>query len=195
MRLSEIIRSLRGASLAEKSGATIAGVTAQGEDVRLPYVQAGWVNVADSQYTQGAPLAVASGVKTQITIDGLGVTTNKSYADGLHQDVWSGNRLKPDALGEAYNVRLSFTTAQAGSGSNHYITILADIGTDVAPVIIAEETFPILQGQGVPTLVVEAFQFFCLDTFGKNGCRLFVRPSVDITMYGAAIFIQRTFKP
>ena len=40
-----------------------------------------------------------------------------------------------------------------------------------------------------------AIPFFCLDTFGRNGARLFLTPSVDITAWGFAIFIQRTFTP
>lgn len=195
MRISEIISSLRMASLSDKSGATIAGVTALGEDVRLPYIQGGWVNIVDSQYTSGSPLAIAGGSSGQVTINGLGTATNRTYADGLHDDVWSDNRFKPAALGEAYNLRVTLTAVQATSGTGHYVTFELDIGTDAVPFVSASQSVPLVKGQGVPTLITIAAPFFCLDTFGRNGARLFLKPSVDITVYGAAIFIQRTFAP
>lgn len=195
MRLSELIPSLRLASLRDKAGATVAGVTSSGEDVRLPYIHGGWVNVADSQYTSGSPLAITGGSSAQITINGLGAATNTTYADGMHSDVWSENRFKPFALGEAYTLRLTLTAVQATSGSGHYVTFEADIGTDAVPFISASQSVPLIKGQGVPTLITIAAPFFCLDTFGRNGARLFLRPSVDITAYGFAIFIQRTFQP
>lgn len=194
MRLSDIIQSIRPATFAEKTGARLAGV-AGGLDVTLPYPQAGWVNIADSQYTVGAPLTVLSGVKTQLTINGLGAATTRAYADGMHSDVWSDNRFKPFALGEAYNLRVTCTIAKSTSGTGHYVVFDADIGTDVAPFLSASQSVPLVKGQGVATLLTIAAPFFCLDTFGRNGARLFITPSTDITIWGAAIFIQRTFTP
>ena len=194
MRGSEIINAIRPAALAEKGRAFFMGV-ADGQDVAIRYFQAGWVNIADSQYTQGSPLAITANTKTQVTVNGLGAATNREYADGLHPTVWDANRFKPFARGEAYNIRLTFTMAQATSGTGHYISVDADIGTDVLPFIAASQSVPLLKGQGVPTLVTVAIPFFCLDTFGQNGARLFLTPSVDITAWGFAIFIQRTFTP
>lgn len=194
MRLSEIIRSLRPATFGEKSQARIAGV-AGGIDVSLPYVQAGWVNVADGQYTSESPLAITAGAKTQITIDGNGATTNRAYANGMAADVWSDNRFKPAEIGEAYTLRLTAIITQATSGSGHFATFEADIGTDETPFIAASQPVPLIKGQGNPTVLTIAAPFFTLGTFGLRGARLFITPSVDVTLYGAAIFIQRTFKP
>lgn len=194
MRLSEIIRSLRPATFAEKSQARIAGV-AGGIDVSLPYIQAGWVNVADGQYTPASPKAILAGVKTQITIDGLGATTNRDYANGMHSDVWSDNRFKPFDIGECYTLRLTAVITQSSSGSGHFATFDADIGTDETPFISASQPVPLIKGQGNPTVLTIAAPFFTLATFGLRGARLFVTPSVDVTMHSAAIFIQRTFRP
>jgi hypothetical protein len=195
MRLSEIIRSLRPASFAEKTGAIVAGVTPAGDDVLLPYFQQGWVNIADAQYTVGSPLAIDGGVKTQITINGLGASTNTDYANGLGAGVWSDNKFKPGALGETYTVRLTCNVAQSSSGSGHFVEFEADIGTDQTPFISAAQSIPLNKGQGNATVITISAPFFCLDTFGRNGARLFITPSVDVTLWGAAIFIQRTFKP
>lgn len=194
MRLSEIIHTLRPATFAEKSAAVLRGV-AGGLDVALPYVQAGWVNIADGQYTSGAPLAVTASAKTQITIDGAGATTSTIYANGMHGDVWSDNRFKPNAIGEAYNLRLTAIVTQTSAGSGHYVTFDADIGTDEAPFVAASQSVPLIKGNGVATLMTVAAPFFTLGTFGLRGARLFLTPSVDVTLHGAAIFIQRTFKP
>lgn len=194
MKLSEIIGRLRPARFQDKAGAFLWG-TSGGEDVRLPYIQAGWVNVTDSQYTQAAPLAIAAGVKTQITIDGLGAATNRAYANGLHSDVWSDNRFKPADVGEVYTLRLTGLITQTSSGSGHFATFEADIGTNEAPFIAAVQSVPLIKGHGNPTTFTISAPFFTLETFGRNGARLFLTPSVDVTLHGAAIFIQRTFKP
>ena len=194
MRLSDIIQSIRPATFAEKTGARLAGVS-DGHDVTLPYPQAGWVNVADSQYTVGSPRTILSGVKTQVTINGLGAATNRVFADGMHSDVWSDNRFKPFALGEAYNLRVTCTIAQTNSGTGNYVVFDADIGTDAVPFPAASQSVPLVKGQGVATLLTISAPFFCFDTFGLNGARLFITPSTDITIWGAAIFIQRTFTP
>mgnify|MGYP000090661691 FL=1 len=194
MRLSEIIRSIRPATFAEKSLARIAGVSG-GVDVSLPYLQSGWVNVADSQYTAGSPLAITGGVRTQLTINGLGATTNKLFANGMPQDVWSDNRFKPSDIGECYNLRLTATVTQAQAGSGHHVTFEADIGTEEAPFIAASQSIPLNKGNGVPSLITISAPFFTLGTFGLNGARLFLTPSVNVTVHSMAIFIQRTFKP
>lgn len=194
MRPSELISAVRPASLAQKGRAFLIGVV-DGQDVSIRNFQSGWVNLSDSQYTQDSPLSVSAISKTQITIDSLGSATNQEYADGLHASIWEENRFKPFARGEAYSIRLTFTVAQATSGSGHFITVDADIGTDQSPFLTASQSVPLIKGQGVPALVTIAIPFFCLDTFGKNGARLFLTPSVDITAWGFGIFIQRTFTP
>lgn len=193
-RLSDIIQSIRPARFAEKAAARLAGVSG-GLDVTLPYIQAGWGNYADGQYLVGAPRTILSGVRAQITIDGLGATTNIAFVNGMHSDVWAGNIFRPADFGEVYNVRLTFTMAQTNAGSGQYAFFEADIGTPGVPFVTAAESVNLVKGQGVATISTIATQFFCLDTFGRNGCKLYLTPSTDITFWGAALFIQRTFKP
>lgn len=194
MKLSEIINSIRPASFAEKSVTRIVGV-AGGIDVTLPYLQAGWINSADSQYTVGSPRVILAGVRSQITINGLGATTNIAFANGMHSDVWSGNVFRPTAVGEAYTVRLNCLIAQTNAGVGAYVNFEADIGTPGVPFIAASESVSLLKGQGVATQLTISAPFFCLDTFGLNGAKLYITPSVDITVWNFAIFIQRTFRP
>jgi hypothetical protein len=194
MRLSELIKTLRPARFSDKSGALLWG-TSNGQDVALPYIQAGWVNVADGQYTAGSPLSVTANVKTQITIDGNGATTNRSYANGMQSDVWSDNRFKPADIGECYTLRLTAVLTQSSSGSGHFALFEADIGTDEVPFISAAQPVPLIKGQGNSTVLTIAAPFFTLATFGLRGARLFITPSVNVTLHSAAIFIQRTFKP
>jgi hypothetical protein len=195
MRPSELIRSVQPASFADKDNARLIGVSDDGRDLALPYIQAGWVNVADGQYTQAAPLSFPAGVKTQITINGLGATTNKEYANGMSADVWSDDKFKPSAIGEVYNLRLTGIITSLSSATGTYATFDADIGTDEAPFIAASQSIPLIKGQGVPTIFTVSAPFFTLATFGVNGARLFLTSSVDVVAYNFAIFIQRTFKP
>lgn len=192
--LSQIISAIRPARQSEKAGAVLAGVSS-GRDVALPYQQAGWVNITDSQYTQAAPRSIIAGTRAQITIDGLGAATNRAFAAGLGLDVWSGDRFRPAAMGEAYNLRLTLTIAKSTSSGGDYAQIEADIGTDAAPFISAAQSLPLVKASGAPTIATISAPFFYLDTFGRNGARIFITPSVDVTIWGAAIFIQRTFQP
>jgi hypothetical protein len=194
MKLSELIPFLRPARFDEKAGAFVWGAT-NGNDVKLPYLQAGWVTVGDGQYTQGAPRAIAGNARTQITIDGLGAGTNRDYANGMHSDVWSGNRFNSAAVGETYTVSMTLTLAQSSGGSGHFATFDADIGTDQSPNILAAQSVALNKGQGQATLMTIAAPFVCMDDFGLRGARLFITPSVNVTMWGVSIFIQRTFKP
>lgn len=194
MRLSELIKTLRPARFADKSGALLWG-TSNGQDVSLPYIQAGWVNVADGQYTQASPLSILANTKTQITIDGNGTTTNRNYANGMQADVWSDNRFKPSDIGECYTLRLTAVITQESSATGPFALFEADIGTDEVPFITAAQPVPLIKGQGNPTVLTIAAPFFTLATFGLRGARLFITPSVDVTLHSAAIFIQRTFKP
>jgi hypothetical protein len=193
--LSDIINAIRAARLEDKADVSLVGVSPSGENLKLPYPHAGWINVADAQYTSGSPISIASGVKTQITIDGLGAATNTAYADGMPSDVWSGNKFRPSGLGEAYNLRITCTVTQTTSGTGNFVTFDADIGTDETPFLSASQSVPLIKGQGNATLITIAAPFFTLDTFGRNGARLFLTPSVDITAHSFAIFIQRTFQP
>lgn len=194
MRLSEIIRTLRPATFSEKSSARVAGVSG-GIDVSLPYLQSGWVNVADGQYTVGSPLTITAGTRTRLTINGNGAATNRAFANGMPSDVWSDDKFKPSDIGECYNLRLTCTVTQTTSGTGTYVTFEADIGTDGSPFIAATESVSLLKGQGVATQMTISAPFFTLDTFGRNGARLYLTPSVDVSVYALAIFIQRTFKP
>ncbi len=193
MRLSEILRALRPASFAEKTGARLLGVSSGGQDLSLPYFQAGWVNLADSQYTPAAPLVIAAGVRTQLTVNALGAATNRTYANGLHVDVWSGNVFRPAVLGETYKIRWTATVSHDGAGTAEYATLEMDIGGSVG--VTAAKRISLTKGVGVEDKLSLDFTLFCLDTFGKNGGRLYLTPSADVEVHSQALFIQRTFTP
>jgi hypothetical protein len=194
MSLTDFIRGARPANFQDKTDAVMVG-SVRGQDVQFPNFLAGWVNIADGQYTAGSPLAITGGSKTQITIDGLGATTRTDYADGLHPNVWLNNRFTPRFLGETYTLRLTLVATQTTSGTGHYVTFEADIGTDETPFITATQSIPLIKGQGVSTVITIAAPFFCLETFALRGARLFLTPDVDISIHSAALFIQRTFTP
>ena len=118
------------------------------------------------------------------------VAVTTKYANGMHTDVWSDNRFQPAAVGEAYNVRLTMTITQASSGSGHYATFDADIGF-----IAASQSIPLIKGQGVATVATLSAPFFCLQSFGLAGAGFYITPSVNVTIHGIAVFLQRTFKP
>lgn len=193
MRISEIIAQLRIASFPDKTGARSLGVTASGQDVALPYFQAGWVNIADSQYTAVSPLVILAGVRTQLTIDGLGAATNRTYANGLHPDVWSGNVFKPAALGDTYALRWTATLAHGGAGTGEFATLEMDIGGSIG--VAAVKRINLTKGVGIDDRVTLDLALFCLDTFGANGGKLYLTPSADTEVHSQAIFIQRTFTP
>lgn len=151
----------------------------------------GWANYSDSQYTAVSPLSITAGSRTLITNNTGGTSTNETYLNES-SSLWENDALYPVAVGDTYDVRVSFYCVP--SSNDQDITLDLDIGTGGSSIKIYEETRRMLKGAGQVNSFVFAIPIFALDTFFANKGRFYITPSSNITFYGCAIFITKTFR-
>lgn len=153
----------------------------------------GWGQYSDSAYTSGFPLPVDSGVRTKVTIDGLGSQTN---TDGLPTgvtDLWntSTNKIIPAGVNDAYQVRLTFKQQLVVGAADKYTDIELDIGG--APGVIYDDTKLFIKGTS-PLSVTVSFPVYTGTTFNTNGGEFYITPSADAEFYDFQVSIFRIHK-
>jgi len=169
-------------------------VLLDGEEVRAPF-NGGWLNYADATHIEGSPQSIGADTPTLLTIDGEGATSEQRYRRGVDPAVWnaSTNTFQPNAVGEAYLVRITMRVAKLSSSDT---TVELDLGIGLGfSTIIADERKPLTKGQGVTDNLSFTFPIFCLETFGLNGGRFFITATENVTIWNKAIFVQRLFTP
>ena len=155
----------------------------------------GWATYDGSAYTSVSPLTIAS-TKTQITIDGLGGSTNTDdLPDGV-SDYWNPatNRIIPTAVGDAFDVRVGFKAKS--SAVNAYFDITFDIGTPDG-IVIAGETKMCPKGAGVETQYSVDIPIYALATFLANGCAIHFDTTASaftLSVYDITIFLKQDYK-
>lgn len=154
----------------------------------------GWVYVSDSVHTTGSRQAITAGTRTQITIDGLGSDTELSYIDTLPTDIWGSNAINANTVGDAFSTRFQVTFVPTVVAEG-YVDIELDIGTGGSPIVILKRTQLLTKGNGIEQPFNAGLPIFTLATFVANGGRLYVTPSINISMFGKALFLNRTFSP
>ena len=167
-------------------------VNLDGEEVQAPFT-GGWLNYADATHTEGSPQSVTADTSTLMTIDGAGGGTEQRFRRGIDTDVWSGNTLRPQAVGESYLARVTMKVAKATSNATT-LELDLGIGTDWGT-IIADERKPLTKGQGVTDNMSFTFPIYCMETFGKPGGRFYLLATENVTVWAKSIFIQRLFTP
>lgn len=147
-----------------------------------------WAVYDDSTFDT-TPLNLASGVRTQLTIDGLGSGTNEVYASG--STFWSGNAIQiPGPVGAMYNCRLSITVTKNTTGADE-IALELDIG-DGSSIVIAGEQVADSGANGSQKILSFVLPIFGLETFKANGGEIYLTATGgDFDVDGASIFIQR----
>lgn len=150
-----------------------------------------WTGVAawaDSTYTSSAKRAIAAGVRTKVTIDGLGAQTDLDQLPS--GSAWwntTSNKIIPDANGDAYDVRIIFNaTPTAGSD---YFDIELDIGGAIG--VILAETKIYAKGTGTHSFVL-SWPVRTKDTFLANGGEIYITPSSNQNFWDFNIQITKT---
>lgn len=166
-------------------------VHVDGDDYLMPF-DGGWVNYADATHTVGSPQEIAGAATGQYTVDGSGAGTNTEFAGRMGAAVWQNSTLSPAMFGDCYTLRLTCSVSQDAVGTGHYIDFILRIGTGYAQ-NASQYRWPLIKGQGVTDLVSIVLPIFTLGTFGLSGGRLYIAPSHDVSIWGKALFIQRTF--
>lgn len=151
----------------------------------------GWAQYDESvKITEGTGLSLPAGVRTPLTIDGLGSLTN---TDGLPTGVtefWntSTNKFTPAGLNDAYDLRLFFIARCATT--NAYLDVDLDIGGSVG--ILAQQSFSFVKS--IDQYFNTNLSVFTAATFLANGGTFNITASHPATLWRPKLLIVRTHK-
>lgn len=153
-----------------------------------------WGYWSDATHTSGFPQSITATTRTQFTVDGAGVTTETSNLYPGDSGLFSSSAISPVSSGDTFNLRMGVTVVPSSVSQGEYVEVQLDIG-DVSEINIVTDRIELTKGIGVTHVKTLSFPIFCLDTFVANGGRIYLTPSIDITVYDKNIFLQRTYLP
>lgn len=159
--------------------------------VLSPHSITGWA-IYDDAASHTTPVAV-NNAKTQLTIDGLGTTTETSYLPANVTSLWdsTANIITPEKLGDAYDLRIDFEATP--TNINDYANLIIDIGGGGSiPIVNRSVTFV---KTGASSFSV-GFPISAMTDFLTNGGKIFFDTSVsgsNVNVSNIVLFIKRDF--
>lgn len=178
-----------------KANGAASGVWDRIRDTDLDYTDKtknlfGWNDIADNLYTSGAPKAIASGIRTQLTNNGLASQSDTSRLG----PVWntSTNQFLINDLNAFYSIRISFkATAAAAAGTPYVITVEAE--TANGPTTIIGSTH-MIKGGGYVNHITFQRSLYSGIFINNYGLKIFVTPDTNINLYDIGFVIHREYK-
>ena len=142
----------------------------------------GWEFVLDSAYTSGSPRAIAAGIRTQVTIDGITETS----AHPVGSNFWNTttNKLIPDGLNNFGIVRLAFTGQSTAASVNRFEV---ELDVNGAAGVIFQDTAVFAKGAANPQNFNFIIPLFSGADFQANGGTFYVTPLADATFHTFAL--------
>jgi len=147
----------------------------------------GWAHYFDSTYTSGSPLALSTGVRTKVTIDGLGAGTETASIAVGDTNYWNTttNKVTPTALNDAYSVVFRFKATT--TASKPYFDIEFDIGGGIG--VSSSLTREVIKGSSAVNWFDLSSVFHVNSTFLANGAEIYFNSSATINIYDMNIMI------
>ena len=147
-------------------------------------------DIADSLYTSGAPRAIASGVRTQLTNDALAAQTDTSRL-GLIWNV-AGSYFQVDDLSAFYVGRIQMkATAAAAAGTPYVVDV--EVETSNGPTTILKNTH-IIKGGGHVNGVSITTGLYLGSFINNTQLKVFITADTPINIYEVGFVIQRTYR-
>jgi len=159
---------------------------------RAPY-NGGWIYLHDSTHTVDNKQSITADTLTHMTIDGLADDSTTDYRRGISLDIFGGSTIQPFAIGEAYNINLTFRISKATSTAT-FAEIDVGIGSDYST-IIARDRRALTKGSGVTDFLFFNGTLFVTAPFAQYGARFFISCSENVSIWDKAIMLQRTHSP
>ena len=166
--------------------------TDDGVERKAPY-NGGWVYLHDATHTASNKQSIAADTLTHITIDGLASDSATDFRRGISLDIFGGSTIQPFAVGEVYNINLTFRISKNTSTAT-YAEIDVGIGSDYST-MIARDRRPLTKGSGVDDFLFFNGTLFVTGPFARYGARFFLNCSEDVMIWDKAIMLQRTHSP
>ncbi len=184
--------SLVDATEDNKRAADIIIYTEDGKERRAPY-NGGWLYLHDATHTVDNKQSITADTLTHLTIDGQAVDSTTDFRRGISLDVFGDSTLQPSAIGEAYNINVTFQISKSTSTAT-FAEIDVGIGSDYAT-IIARDRRALTKGSGVDDFLFFNGTLFVTAPFARYGARFFISCSENVTIWNKAIMLQRTHHP
>jgi hypothetical protein len=150
----------------------------------------GWNDIADSQYTSGAPRAITASTRTQVTNNGLGAQTNTTRLGGIWSTV--NNEFTINDLNATYLIEVNFKVTAAAAAGTPYIVLL-ELESDNGPTVIRGET-KFIKGGGFVNQLSTNFFIYSGSFINNQPLSVFVTPDTNINAYDFGFVVQRTYK-
>jgi hypothetical protein len=150
----------------------------------------GWNDVADSAYTSGSPRAIASGVRTQLTNNGLAAQTDTSRLGAL----WNTgtNVLLINDLNAVYEVRIAMKATAAAAVGTPYI-MLIELQSATGSLVYAATTLTMKGGGNINSLSF-SFPFYVGPDINNANTTIYITPDTNTNIYDIGFFLRRTYK-
>jgi hypothetical protein len=159
---------------------------------RAPY-NGGWIYLHDSVHTVDNKQSITADTLTHVTIDGLADDSMTDYRRGISLDIFGSSTIQPFAIGEAYNINLTFRISKATSTAT-FAEIDVGIGSDYST-IIARDRRALTKGSSITDFLFFNGTLFVTAPFAQYGARFFISCSEDVSIWDKAIMLQRTHSP
>ena len=154
----------------------------------------GWGYWKDATHTDASRQTIIGGTRTLLTVDGLSLITETDYLSSLPNNIWAGNTINPDGIGNTYLLRIDMWASPQTGGTGHYIELVLDIGDGAVNEIVQHAT-PMLKGTGITHRISITWAIFARETFNANGGKIYITPDIDVQIWDKAVFLQRGFVP
>jgi len=149
----------------------------------------GWAYYQDDG--SGGAQAIADGSTVQLTVNGDGGSTNKTFLPVGVTDLWANDKITPENIGDCFMGRLDFEATP--TGANVYFEISLDIG-DPTPIVILNDVELFPKGSGVAQPFSLPLPLFSLVTFLGNGGKLALTAfGGSISVAEKALLVHRTY--
>ncbi len=150
----------------------------------------GWNDIADSQYTSGAPRAIAAAARTKLTNNGLAAQTDTSRLGALWDT--ANSRFVINDLNAVYIARIQFKCTAAAAAGTPYI-INSELETNNGPTVVSAST-QFIKGGGAVNYVSFTTALYLGSFINNTQLSLFVTPDTNVNIYDIGFVLQRTYK-
>lgn len=159
--------------------------------ISIPEIQGHlWEFNLDGEYTLAAKRAIAAGVRTKLTIDGVLDYQTSNVA----KVVWNKTtqKFEPLIAGDFYQMRLALTGWSDVASVNQF-DIEFDVGGTAG--VIGKETGVFAKGAAGIQNFNFSTGFFAGGDFVTNGGEIYITPVSDASFWEAAVTISRVYTP
>ena len=150
----------------------------------------GWNDIADSQYTSGAPRAISAAARTKLTNNALAAQTNTTRLGGIWNT--TNNEFTINDLNATYILEVSFKATAAAAAGTPYI-ILVELESANGPTVIRSHT-QFIKGGGAINGVATNFLFYLGSFINNQALSIYVTPDTNVNVYDTGFVVQRLYR-